>query len=170
MLCGFAAFKAHCTLGFWRHQLLVERGVLPPDSEAWGQFGRLTSAKDLPNDRALTKIVTAAMELNEKGIKPARRPQPPKNRTIETPSFLAAALKKNKKAAAAYEKFPYSHKKEYIEWLTEAKTEETRDRRLAQAIEWMAKGKPRNWKYSEIRSEREVVLGDTVGLAAHSYF
>ena len=64
------------------------------------------------------------------------------------PPDLAAALKKNAQARATFDGFSPSHKKEYIEWIVEAKRDETRQRRLSQAIEMLAEGKTRNWKYS----------------------
>jgi uncharacterized protein YdeI (YjbR/CyaY-like superfamily) len=61
---------------------------------------------------------------------------------------LLTALRKDKQALTTFESFSYSHKKEYVEWITEAKREETRNSRLRTAIEWMANGKPRHWKYA----------------------
>jgi uncharacterized protein YdeI (YjbR/CyaY-like superfamily) len=146
LLCSFAAFKQHCTFGFWRHQLLVE-GLPKAARAAVPHFDRLTSVDDLPPQKALERLIKDAVSLNERGIKPPSRPAPPKGRTVRTPPALAAALRKDAKAQAAYAKFSYSHKKEYVEWITEAKTDATRDRRIATAVEWIAGGKPRNWKY-----------------------
>jgi uncharacterized protein YdeI (YjbR/CyaY-like superfamily) len=90
--------------------------------------------------------VKKAMELNEQGVKAPKRPSKPKQ-PLSVPDYFTAALKKNKKALVAFDNFPPSHRREYVEWITDAKTEETRQRRLTQALEWMAEGKPRNWKY-----------------------
>jgi uncharacterized protein YdeI (YjbR/CyaY-like superfamily) len=116
-----------------------------------GQFGRLTKVSDLPPKKVLSGYINKAMELNERGVKvPMRRKAaPPK--PLRVPVDLAAALKKNKKAQAAFDAFSPSHKREYVEWITEAKREETRARRLRTAIEWMAAGKPHNWKYMTTR-------------------
>jgi uncharacterized protein YdeI (YjbR/CyaY-like superfamily) len=141
MLCGLAAFKSHCAFGFWKGKLIV-----PDKPEAMGQFGRITSLSDLPKDSVLLGYVREAARLNETGEKVPRKPQRPK-KDLATPSDLAAALKKNVVARATFEGFSPSHKREYVEWITEAKTEETRKKRLDSAIEWMAEGKPRNWKY-----------------------
>jgi uncharacterized protein YdeI (YjbR/CyaY-like superfamily) len=111
-----------------------------------GHRGKITSVDDLPSDKALTKILKAAAELNDQGVK-AERPRAAPKPPLKVPSYLRSALQKNKKAAAAFDAFSPSHKREYVEWLTEAKSEDTRDRRLAQAVEWMSQGKPRNWKY-----------------------
>jgi len=141
MLCGMAAFKSHCAFGFWKHSLIA-----PRNPEAMRQFGRIASLADLPADRVLLGYVREAARLNEAGTKVPRGPRRPKA-PVRTPQILAAALKKNRKAGATYEGFSPSHKREYIEWITEAKTEETRRKRLDTAIAWMAEGKPRNWKY-----------------------
>jgi hypothetical protein len=143
MLCSMAAFKAHCAVGFWNASILdgVER-----QRSAMGQFGRIESLDDLPSDRTFIALVKKAAALNEAGIKPkrdARAPKPP----LDPPDYLVAALKRNKKAHAAFDAFPPSHRREYIEWLTEAKTDATRQRRLETALEWIGEGKGRNWKY-----------------------
>jgi uncharacterized protein YdeI (YjbR/CyaY-like superfamily) len=145
MLCGMAAFKQHCTFGFWKGSLVL--GGSAKDADAMGQFGRITRVSDLPAKKAFTGYIKKAMALNDEGVKIERRP--PRRATVDTapPADLAAALKKNKKANASFKAFPPSHKREYIEWITEAKGGDTRARRLKTAVDWMAEGKPRNWKY-----------------------
>lgn len=144
MLCGFAGFKEHAVFGFWKHELVMGPGVGRGD--AMGSLGRLTSVKDLPPKRELLGLIKKAAKLNETGVKTPRARTGAK-KAIQMPSDLAAALAKNKKAKATYEAFSPSHQREYLEWITDAKLEETRKRRLEQAIEWMSEGKPRNWKY-----------------------
>jgi uncharacterized protein YdeI (YjbR/CyaY-like superfamily) len=148
ILCGMAAFKAHCIFGFWHQQMekLIAKdlGVTPA---AGGLLGRITCLADLPGDATLERYIKHAMTLLETGV-PARaaraaRPKP----EAKVPPDLAAALQKNKKAAAAFENFSPSHRREYIEWIVEAKRAETREKRLATTLEWLAAGKPRNWKY-----------------------
>ncbi len=141
MLGGMAAFKSHCAFGFWKGKLIV-----PERPEAMGQFGRIASILDLPGDSVLLGYVREAARLNETGEKVPRKPPQPK-KALATPPDLAAALKKNAKARATFEGFSPSHRREYVEWITEAKTEETRKKRLDTAVVWMAEGKPRNWKY-----------------------
>jgi uncharacterized protein YdeI (YjbR/CyaY-like superfamily) len=146
VFCSMAAFKQHCIFGFWKHQLLIDRGVIEPDDTVLGHRGKITSVDDLPSEKALIRVLKAAAELNDKGIKierPKAAPKPPP----KVPTYLREALQGNKKAAAAFAAFSPSHKREYVEWVTEAKSEATRNRRLAQAVAWMAQGKPRNWKY-----------------------
>lgn len=145
MLCSMAAFKEHCTFGFWKGELVFGKDVTEESSH--GQFGRITSISDLPNDKALLGYIKKAAKLNEAGVKKAAPARPKVKKELAIPDDFMAALKKNKKAFAAFEDFSYSHKKEYVEWITEAKREETRQQRLKTAIEWMAKGKPRHWKY-----------------------
>jgi len=145
ILCGMAAFKQHCAFGFWKGSLIVngkENNV-----DAMGQFGRITSLKDLPPKRVLLGYVKKAKQLKDDGVKaPRAKPQGAK-KELTVPDYFTAMLKKNKKALATFEAFPYSKKKDYVEWLTEAKTDETRQRRLQTSVEWLAEGKSRNWKY-----------------------
>src|SRR5262249_38070726 len=117
--------------------------------DGMGQFGRITSLKDLPADRVLVQYIRKAAALNEAGIKaPSRvRSKPGAKRDLTVPDYFAAALGKNKRAQANFDKFSYSHKKEYVQWLTEAKRDETRQKRLATALAWIVEGKPQNWKY-----------------------
>ena len=147
ILCGMAAFKEHCTFGFWKHDLVVGDQGAPRAEEAMGTFGRITKLSDLPNDKVLLGYIRKAVELNDAGIKKPARPKRPREE-LKIPSSLKLALKANKKALETFEQFSYSHKKEYVEWITEAKRDETRDKRLATAIIWIAEGKPRNWKYA----------------------
>jgi uncharacterized protein YdeI (YjbR/CyaY-like superfamily) len=148
ILCSMAAFKQHCTFGFWKRQLIFENGKGAAEEEAHGQFGRLTSVADLPADKVLIGCIKKAVQLNDAGVK-SPSPARPKARTeLVIPPELTAALKKNKKALSAFEQFSYSHKKEYVQWITEAKREATRKQRLATTVEWLAEGKPRHWKYA----------------------
>jgi uncharacterized protein YdeI (YjbR/CyaY-like superfamily) len=143
ILCGMAAFREHCILGFWLGALVVDN----PDrsAEAMGQLGCIRTLKDLPPKRELIGYVKTAAKLNEAGVKrerPARKTNPQR-----VPADLRAALRQAPKALRAFEAFPPSHRREYIEWITEAKRDETRKRRIGQAVEWIAEGKHRNWKY-----------------------
>ena len=135
ILCGMAAFKAHCVLGFWKAGLMQT-----PVRD------RFESIDEVPSEAALVKLVKEAAALNEAGVKAPRVKKAPK-KPLAVPSYMLAAIKKNKKAHAAYDAFSPSCKREYVEWITDAKTDETRDRRLATAVAWMAEGKVRNWKY-----------------------
>lgn len=151
MFCGMASFKTHCAFGFWKGALLENRpsALAVVGDTAMGQFGRLTRLEDLPDERTLAKYVRDAARLNDDGIKPpaptkSGRPKAP----LRAPVDLAAALARNKKAAATFEAFSPTSKREYIEWIVDAKTEATRKRRLDNAVEWMAQGKVRNWKYT----------------------
>ena len=144
-LCSMASFKQHCAFGFWK-QSLMEKDAFPVEKTAMGSFGRITSLEDLPDDDVILGLMRQAVELNEKGIKVAKKPVERKELTV--PDDLTEALKKDKKAKAAFDAFTYSHQKEYVEWVTEAKTEATRNKRLATTIEWLSEGKSRNWKYA----------------------
>jgi uncharacterized protein YdeI (YjbR/CyaY-like superfamily) len=144
VLCGMASFKQHAALGFWKGALVTGG---PRSADAMGHFGRLTRVSDLPSKAALAGYVRKAAALNEQGVKAPRARKKAAPRAVRVPAQLVAAFAKHKKAQAGFEAMSPSHKREYIEWITEAKSEETRDRRLAQAVEWMAEGKSRNWKY-----------------------
>jgi uncharacterized protein YdeI (YjbR/CyaY-like superfamily) len=145
ILCGMAAFKEHCAFGFWKHELVVE-GSNGKEREAMGSFGRLTSVSDLPSKAVLKRYIKAAMKLNEDGVKVVRAKTRPKKPVALHPDFKSA-LAGNAKARAVFEAFSPSAKREYVEWIADAKADATRERRLAQAMEWIAQGKQRNWKY-----------------------
>lgn len=147
---SFASFKQHCTFGFWKAKLLKDpKNYLgerkTSGGEAMGHFGRVTDLKDLPPDKVLLDFLNQAKKLNDDGVKVQR--QVTAKKALKTPSYFLQAIKKNKKAMVTYEAFTPSHKREYVEWITEAKTDATREKRMKQAIEWIAEGKPRNWKY-----------------------
>ena len=148
MLCGMAAFKEHAVLGFWKASLIFDEKGRKLEDDAMGQFGCVKSVKDLPTKRELTGYIRKAMVLNEQGIKVKRAKTAAPKAPPKVPAELVAALKKNRKAAATFEAFPPSCRREYVEWITEAKQEATRLRRLKTAVEWMAEGKKRNWKYA----------------------
>lgn len=144
ILCSMASFKQHCAFGFWYTDNMTANQQAAP---AMGQYGRITSLADLPKDRALIQQIKEAIKVHDSGVKPRSAARPPEKKELEIPDYLTAALKKNNKALATFEQFNYSNKKDYVEWITEAKTEETRKKRLDTAIEWMSEGKVRNWKY-----------------------
>jgi uncharacterized protein YdeI (YjbR/CyaY-like superfamily) len=148
MMCSMAAFKQHCAFGFWKASLMSDPALLDnAKSEiAMGHFGKITSLKDLPADKIILAYIKEAMKLNDEGIKVVKE-RPAIRKKLEIPAYFTNAVKKNKKAFNTFENFSYSQKKEYIDWVTEAKTEDTRNKRLTQAVEWMAEGKVRNWKY-----------------------
>ena len=143
MLAGMAAFKQHATFGFWRGSLVVGEGN--EQMSGMGQFGRLTQVDDLPPRKEMEALVRKAMKLTEEGVKPPRNKH--KKEPFSVPQDLKAALDQNPRAAATFDGFPPSAQREYVEWITESKRDETRTKRLAQAVEWMAEGKRRNWKY-----------------------
>ena len=140
ILCMTAAFKAHCGLVFWKSGL-IERNSGQP-----AHFRRITSVQDLPPERTLVALVKEAARLNAEGINRPSRPRAAA-KPVKVPAYFLAALKKKRKALAAFKAFPPSHKREYVEWIDSARTDETRQRRMATALEWIASGKSRNWKY-----------------------
>ena len=149
ILCGMAAFKQHASFGFWKHAMVVGEGERADEKprDGMGSYGKLTALDDLPTKKILLAHIRKAMKLNEDGVKvPAARKAAPRP-APETPADLLAAFKQDKAAQATFDAFPPSCKREYIEWIVEAKREDTRAKRLAQAVEWLAEGKRRNWKY-----------------------
>jgi uncharacterized protein YdeI (YjbR/CyaY-like superfamily) len=147
MMCGMAAFKAHCAFGFWKGDLVLGRDR-EEEKPGMGTFGCIKSLADLPNEKTLVGYVKKAAALNDAGIKAPGRAAPKKRAPIPVPDDFAAALKKNAKARQTFDSFSPSHRREYLEWITEAKREETRKERLAKSLQWLAEGKARNWKYT----------------------
>ena len=145
LLCMIAAFKAHCALVLWTREPEKTADSATPEADH-SKLRRITSVKDLPSPRLLGALVKATAKRIADGSvvpKPAKKPKPP----VKVPDDLKAALALDARAKAGFEKLPPSHRREYIEWITEAKTEPTRERRLATTLEWVAEGKSRNWKY-----------------------
>jgi uncharacterized protein YdeI (YjbR/CyaY-like superfamily) len=151
IVAGMAAFKQHAAFGFWSRRLVkVKLGkdaerVFPKNAES-GMGGRkIHSLSELPPDAILIRAIKVAVALNEAGVRPKRelKKKPP----VKPPAYLVAALRKNARAKKTFESFTPSQQREYVEWLTEAKQEATREKRLATTIEWLALGRQRNWKY-----------------------
>ncbi|KGI77882.1 YdeI/OmpD-associated family protein [Oleiagrimonas soli] len=143
IVCNMAAFKQHCAFNLWHGKQVLGESA----DDAMGQFGRIQKKADLPPKKELVTLLKQAVRLRREGTaaprKRAAKPEAP------VPDDLAAALKlkKHAKARATFEGFPPGQRREYIEWITEAKREATREKRLATTLEWLAEGKQRNWKY-----------------------
>jgi uncharacterized protein YdeI (YjbR/CyaY-like superfamily) len=148
MMCSMAAFKQHMAFGFWKAALMKDPILVATakTEEAMGHLGKITSLKNLPSDKKMTAWIKEAMKLNDKGIKVVK-PKAAANKELKVPDYFTKALAKNKKAKQVFDKASYSFKKEYVMWIIEAKSEETRNSRMATALEWLAEGKHRNWKY-----------------------
>lgn len=148
MLCSMASFKGHCTFGFWKAELLIAAAD-SKTQDAMGQFGRITSIKDLPSKRTLESYIRKAMKLNDEGVKAPARAKPAAPRELVVPEYLTAALALQQPALDNFNAFSTSKQRDYVDWMEEAKTEATRQRRLEQATEWLAEGKARYWKYNK---------------------
>jgi uncharacterized protein YdeI (YjbR/CyaY-like superfamily) len=142
ILAGMAAFKAHATFGYWNDSMLQQE---EKNRSAMGQFGRLTSLDDLPPRETLIDLTRKSMKLVDEGVKPERGKSA--KAPFSVPQDLRAAIDALPAAKATFDGFPPSCQREYVEWVTEAKRDETRAKRLAQTVEWLAEGKRRNWKY-----------------------
>ena len=147
MMCHMAAFKQHCAFGFFQAALMNEPTLVrnAESESAMGHLGKISSLKDFPADKVLIGYIKKAMQLTDEGRKVVK-PAKPKVEYI-VPDYINAAIKKNKKANTVWEAFAPSHRKEYATWIDEAKTDATKTKRMEQAIEWIAEGKQRNWKY-----------------------
>lgn len=149
-MCSMAAFKQHCAFSLWKASLMSDP-ILTANAkteQSMGHMGKITSLKDLPAEKKLKGYIKEAMKLNENGIKFIKtKTTLPKE--ISIPDYITKAIKKNKQALETFNAFAPSHKKEYVQWIDEAKTDETKQKRLAQTIEWLKDGKPRNWKYMD---------------------
>lgn len=151
MMCSMAAFKEHAVFGFWKASLMKDPVLAETarSEAAMGHLGKITSLKDLPSDKKMSAWIKEAMILNDKGIKLPARTKPNTTKQLEVPEYFSAALAKNKKARQNFDGFSYSNKKEYVMWITEAKTADTRNKRMETSVEWLAEGKIRNWKYAK---------------------
>lgn len=145
ILLGMAAFKSYCVINIWKGKL-----ILGEDSPAYASLGKIETIKDLPSKKEFTAYVKRAVELNEAGVKPERASPKPK-KPLAVPADFRQAIAKNAKAHDTFEAFSPSHKREYVEWIVEAKQDATRAKRIAQALEWLSEGKPRNWKYMKTK-------------------
>lgn len=147
-VCHIAAFKNHCAFGFWKASLMQDEYKLFGDkSTAMGTLGKITSFKDLPSDEILLAYIQEAIQLNEDNIKLPSRAKKAEATPLIIPDYFIEALQQDSKAMAVFQNFSQSNKKEYVMWLEEAKTESTKQKRLETAVEWIADGKPRMWKY-----------------------
>jgi len=151
IMCNMSAFKNHASFGFWKASIMPDPDSLfSKEKEGMGHVGKLLSIKDLPKDAVLKKYIKAAMKLNDEGIKVVRaQPIEKGKKDVVVPDYWVKLLKEHREAEKKFAAFSYSHRKEYVTWFEDAKTEATRNKRMAQAIEWITEGKGRNWKYEK---------------------
>jgi uncharacterized protein YdeI (YjbR/CyaY-like superfamily) len=152
ILCNFAAFKQHCAFNFWLGSVMQTVKEFSPSADreaAMGDLGKIKSLADLPPDKLFLKALKEAQDLIDKGIALPKKSKDDIPKEIVVPGYFSNVLKRNKKAFDVFNKFSYSNKKEYVDWITEAKTEATRENRIATALEWLAEGKTRMWKYEK---------------------
>ena len=148
MMCSMASFKHHCAFGFWKNALMKDADLMSGKNEhAMGHVGKITSLKDLPNDKKIANWIKEAMKLNDDEVKLPVRKKITEKEEIKIPDAFQKALNNNKTAADAFNILSPSHKKEYIEWIEGARTLDTKNKRIATTLEWVTEGKSRNWKY-----------------------
>lgn len=141
-----ACFREHCAFGFWKESLVLGSDGVTSEG-GMGHFGRIRAISDLPPPETLVGYVQEAMRLNEDGVKVPKKAAPRCGAEAEVPEAFRAALERHPQAAEVLERFSPSQRGEYVEWIADARREETRDRRIGTAVEWIAEGKPRHWKY-----------------------
>ena len=141
-LANMAAFKAHATFGFWNRQELATG----QEGDAMGQYGRIMSRDTMPDDAILLEALDKAVAMIDAGVKPQRAVRTPKPEA-EVPAMLAEALTNDDAAAIKWNAFSPSCRREYCEWVAEAKRDETRATRVARTVEQTREGKKLNWKY-----------------------
>ena len=149
IIASIGAFKEHCRFGIWHAEAAAAiRLAAGHGSNERGSVVKVRSLKDLPPQKVLLASFKKAAEAaaDRKTKLPRKEYQTPKP-PLAVPADLTAALRKNKSAQKTFDGFSPSSKREYVEWIIGAKQDETRQRRLVQAVEWMAEGKSRNWKY-----------------------
>lgn len=149
ILFSMAGFKAHCRFIFWRPEVAKLAGKKGAEGDDDGSIvGKVTQLAELPSDKEMLAYIREARRLADEGPRTSmmRKRSTPKPE-IEIPPEFAAALAKHKAASRSFEAFSPSHRREYIEWISEAKRPETKTKRIETALEWLATGKPRNWKY-----------------------
>ncbi|HET6243000.1 MAG: DUF1801 domain-containing protein [Bacteroidetes bacterium] len=147
-LCHMASFKKHCVFGFWKGAIMQDNNKILEEigKTAMGHLGRITSINDLPDEKILIEYITQAAVLNDNGVKLPSPTNKPKKELV-VPKSVLDAISKNKKALQYFNDFSYSNKKDYVEWIMEAKTDATMNKRLETTVEWLSEGKTRNWKY-----------------------
>lgn len=150
-VCSMASFNEHCAFSFWKGAIMKDEDKIfnPDGKEAMGHFGRITSFKDLPAKKVLIKYIKEAIDLNEKGVVVPKKKSVEPSKEISVPTDFSNALAKNKKAKSTFEKFSPSHRKEYLVWITDAKRDLTRKKRIDASIDWISEGKGLNWKYEK---------------------
>lgn len=149
ILCSMASFKQHCAFGFWLSEKMDDpEGIfIQKEETAMGQLGRIKTLEDLPSDEILIRYIYHAMDLIDTGVKLSKKDISKEQKVLTVPFQLEQAFRSNDKARSTFEKFSFSNQKEYVTWITDAKTDSTRDKRIQTAIQWLEEGKVKNWKY-----------------------
>jgi len=147
-VCQIAAFKQHCAFGFWKEKLMQDpHQILNQQPDTAGSIGKITSLADLPPDDILIQYIHQAIALNVTGTKAPAKPKTKVSAPVQVPAEFSTMLGQHPLAAEHFQQFSPSQQKEYLSWFEEAKTEATRAKRMATALEWISEGKIRNWKY-----------------------
>lgn len=151
-VCNMAAFKYHCAFHFWLASKMEDRDKVfrqGDDSNAMGQLGKIKTLEDLPSEEQIIRLIQEAMSLIDQGVRITKDPIAKVLAEVVVPDYFKAEIEQDELAMETFKKFSASQQKEYVNWVTEAKSEATRQKRMTQAVEWMAEGKTRNWKYMQ---------------------
>ena len=150
ILCNSAGFKEHCAFGFWLEKEMDDKHKLfSKENDGMGSLGKLRSVDDIPSRDILGQYILQAMALVDAGVKLKKAPTAEQKKNLEIPKVLVDALKKDALANKTFEGFSYSHKKEYVEWISGAKTEATVMKRLETTLSNLREGKSKEWKYQK---------------------
>jgi uncharacterized protein YdeI (YjbR/CyaY-like superfamily) len=149
-LCIFAAYAKHCSFSFAKDSLMADPRLKSSAARPAAKrfMGRLTTLSDLPPDDDLAAWIAEAMSLNDRGIKLPPR-QSDGSKPVEVPQAFTDALAANPAAKAVFDTKSPSFRKEYNVWIGDAKTDATRQKRIGEALTWIAEGKGRFWKYAK---------------------
>ena len=147
-LCMMAGFKNHCSFSLYKAEFMKDEKISESvkAGKKFGYMDKLTSLSDLPAKKILVALIREAMALNAQGVKKVK-PATDKPKLLAVPDYFENALQGNPKAKDVFYTKSDAFRKDYLVWITGAKTEDTRQSRIDQSLEWIAEGKKRFWQY-----------------------
>lgn len=143
MICWLAHFRNHVGMNFFKGTLIKDKyNLFTHYREEKGNRQLKFSDINQIIPEQIEYYIEEAIKLNQENIKVVKK-------EIDTslPLDLETELNNNPKAKMFFESLAPSYKRDYIEWIEEAKREATRTKRLATTMEWLSEGKKKNWKY-----------------------
>lgn len=142
MVCGYGGFTQHVKFTFFNGSEMKDPKHIFNHCVN-NEFSRSIKYTDVLqiDEKTLTSYIRESIEINKNGFK-----RIVKNKTVELPEFLEKRIRKNKAAFTFFDNLSYGYKKDYVEWVTTAKREETRDERIEKLIKKCEMGKKMNDK------------------------